>query len=422
MISESKSNKTYPFMVKSNYTTNIYNPKMPMKPKLTLAIESSCDDTSLAIVRKDDKWFWVDKIVTYSQLTEHIKYWWVVPELAYRIHEEKILKLVDQIWREEIQKVDNISVTAEPWLMWSLMIGLTVAYWLGKVLDKPVIEVNHIYGHIFSMLLERDLTNIKLPMAVLTVSWWHNEIYIIKAKIAEDAKIAKNISNIYNWNSLTLQDLEIKKIWHTLDDAAGESFDKVARMLGGTYPWWPRISSQALLWKYHEEYIFPKIRLDDDRKYDFSFSGMKSRANQIMSKFEKVWVVPSEQDIYDICWGFQEAVNDTLLYKLEFAIEDFAIKTVAIVWWVSANDRLFEKMIINNIYDAKNSNNKLSKILKSMKVENISQITSSDQYLEQLALRSLQTLTPDRPYICRPTRKLYSTDNAAMIWVVWLMN
>lgn len=382
-----------------------------MKPKITLAIESSCDDTSLAIVRQDDKWFTVDKIVTYSQLTEHTKYWGVIPELAYRIHEEKIIKLVDELWRETIKQVDNISVTAQPWLMWSLMIGLTTAYWLGDFLNKPVIEVNHIYGHIFSILLERDLSKVQLPMAVLTVSGWHNEIYIIKAKD----------NNIYNWNSLTLQDLEIKKIGETLDDAAGESFDKVARMLGGNYPGWPWIDKQSLLWNHNEEFVFPRIRLDEERKYDFSFSGMKSCAGQIMAKFEKNWTKPSEQDIYDICREFQEAVSDTLVRKIVNAVEEFEIKTIALVWWVSANDRLFEKLIHEYIYNEKWSNKQI-KESKNSKIDNISKITSSDEYIKQIKELSLDKKSQSNKYICRPTRKLYSTDNAAMIWVVWLMS
>lgn len=368
-----------------------------MKNQLTLAIESSCDDTSIAIIQNDWTNFVVKKIVAYSQISDHQKYGGVVPELAYRIHEEKIIKLIDEIWRSQINEVDTISVTAEPWLMGSLMIGLTSAYAIGKFLNKPVIEVNHIYGHIFSILLERDITKIKLPMAVLTVSGGHNEIYIInhqnKAKSDNISDIyIDNVDSLTDWNNTKISDLQIQKIGHTLDDAAGESFDKVARMLGGSYPGGPWIYNQSLNGKHNTDYIFPRIRLDANRKYDFSFSGMKSCANQIITKFEKSGISPSEQDVCDICREFQEAVNDTLIYKWQMAVQDFDCKTIAIVGWVSANDRLFEKFLQKfGIYYWDN-------------LTNIVEWNTNDIY------------------ICRPVRKLYSTDNAAMIWVVWLMS
>ena len=202
-----------------------------MKNQLTLAIESSCDDTSIAIIQNDWTNFVVKKIVAYSQISDHQKYGGVVPELAYRIHEEKIIKLIDEIWRSQINEVDTISVTAEPWLMGSLMIGLTSAYAIGKFLNKPVIEVNHIYGHIFSILLERDITKIKLPMAVLTVSGGHNEIYIINHQ--NKAK-SDNISDIKKSKTSTAQQfyiLQYEQIIKYIVDFFGGEDDKIKNFI-----------------------------------------------------------------------------------------------------------------------------------------------------------------------------------------------
>ena len=149
----------------------------------TLAIETSCDDTSLAIVSCDQDWvFRVEDLLAYSQISEHQKFWWVVPELASRLHSEKIIAILQTIGWEKINKVDTISVTTQPWLPGSLVVGKTVAFELWTYFDKKVIPVHHIHGHIFSILLERKLSDIVFPLVILTASGWHNDMYLIEKK------------------------------------------------------------------------------------------------------------------------------------------------------------------------------------------------------------------------------------------------
>jgi len=145
----------------------------------TLAIETSCDDTSISIVSFDGKVFAVEKLLAYSQIDDHQKYGGVVPEFASRLHSEKIIAVLQNIWREDIQKTDFISVTTHPGLPGSLVVGKAVAAFLAKHFDKPVVEVNHIYGHLFSLFLERNVDEIQLPMVVLTASGGHNDIYVV---------------------------------------------------------------------------------------------------------------------------------------------------------------------------------------------------------------------------------------------------
>lgn len=179
----------------------------------TLAIETSCDDTSLGIVSFDGKTFQVEKIFAYSQIHDHQKYGGVVPEVASRLHSEKIIAVLEALGRDEIKNVDFISVTTHPGLPGALVVGKATAHLLASFFDKPVIQVNHIHGHIFSLLLERNMDEIQFPLVVLTASGGHNDLYVIES-----------------------ENLEMNKIGQTLDDAAGECFDKVARMLGGPYP------------------------------------------------------------------------------------------------------------------------------------------------------------------------------------------
>ena len=191
----------------------------------TLAIETSCDDTSLAIVNDNDGSFQVEKILAYSQIQEHQKFGGVVPELASRLHSEKIIAILQAIGLDELSKVDFISVTTSPGLPGSLVVGKTVAYELGAFAQKEVIPIYHIWGHVFSILLERKLQDLDFPLVVLTASGGHNDIYLVE----KDPKEKKS-------DAIDFAGFSITKIGRTLDDAAGECFDKVSRMLDGPYP------------------------------------------------------------------------------------------------------------------------------------------------------------------------------------------
>ena len=186
----------------------------------TLAIETSCDDTSLAIVSNDNWVFNVDKIVMYSQIQQHIPFWWVLPEVASRLHSEKIVALIQEIWLKNIENVDFISVTTKPGLPWSLVVGRTAAYLLSEYYNKPLVEINHIHGHIFSILLERSVDDIEFPLVILTASWGHNDLYVVNKKLNE---------NLESLDTEKVWPFFVTKVWYTLDDAAWEAFDKVSK-------------------------------------------------------------------------------------------------------------------------------------------------------------------------------------------------
>ena len=346
----------------------------------TLAIETSCDDTSLAIV--DNNWiFNVEKIVMYSQIQQHIPYGWVLPEVASRLHSEKIVALIQEIWLENIQNVDFISVTTKPGLPGSLVVGRTAAHLLAEYYHKPLVEVNHIHGHIFSILLERKVEDIQCPLVILTASWGHNDLYVVNKEQNEDLK---NLDTEKVWS------FYVTKIGYTLDDAAWEAFDKVSKMLGGPYPWWPWISAQALKWKPNEKFQFKRIflPLKDDQIFEFSFSGMKSQVLQLLSHYEKEWKNLTEQDICDIAYEFQEATVETLWKRLIKAAKMYGAKMIAIAWWVSANKRLAEYVE----KEVKEWNESDFAMKKWLHVEFV-----------------------------HPVKNLYSTDNWAMIWVAGLL-
>ena len=386
----------------------------------TLAIETSCDDTSLAIVDNDNWFFNVDKIVMYSQIQQHIPYGWVLPEVASRLHSEKIVALIQEIWLENIQDVDFISVTTKPGLPGSLVVGRTAAYLLSEYYHKPLVEINHIHGHIFSILLERKIEDLELPLVILTASWGHNDLYVVNKVWSETTTQslcdsspnreqdfspvrgsgeAEGVDTPMDFSAMPRNDKEnMEKVWpfyvtkigYTLDDAAWEAFDKVSKMLGGPYPWWPWISAQALKWKPNEKFQFKRIflPLKDDQIFEFSFSWMKSQVLQLLSHIEKVWKTLSEQDICDIAYEFQEATVETLWKRLIRAAKMYGAKTIAIAWWVSANKRLAE--YVQELVDEWNNSDYVGK--KWLHVDFI-----------------------------HPVKNLYSTDNGAMIWVVGLL-
>jgi len=324
----------------------------------TLAIETSCDDTSIWIINFDWKTFSVDNLLAYSQVKEHNEFGGVVPEIASRLHSEKIIAVLNQIWRDKIKEVDNVCVTSHPWLPWSLVVGKAVASQLWEYFNKPIIHVDHIIWHIFALFLDRDMTKIEFPMIILTASWWHNNIYHVSEK-------SDNSDQKIEWSTHHRWNYEITKIWQTLDDAAWECFDKVSRMLGWPYPWWVRISQQATRWRPNEQFKLSRIRLSND-KFDFSFSGIKSQINHLINKKKANITIPLDscprfdldneaplfngQETADIAYEFQESVVEVLWKKLARAALKYNAKTIWLSGWVSANDRLREyiKEILTN--------------------------------------------------------------------------
>lgn len=351
----------------------------------TLAIETSCDDTSLAVVNNDDWIFNVEKIVMYSQIQQHIPYGWVLPEVASRLHSEKIVALIQEIWLENIQNVDFISVTTKPGLPGSLVVGRTTAHLLAEYYHKSLTEVNHIHWHIFSILLERKVEDIQCPLVILTASWGHNDLYVVTN--SQDSSLSLRMTEE---NTEKVWPFFVTKIGYTLDDAAWEAFDKVSKMLWGPYPWWPWISAQALRWKPNENFEFKRIflPLKDNRIFEFSFSWMKSQVLQLLSHIEKEWKILTEQDVCDIAYEFQEATVETLWKRLIRAAKMYGARTIAIAWWVSANKRLTE--YVQELVDEWNNSDYAEK--KWLHVD-----------------------------FLHPVKNLYSTDNWAMIGVAGLL-
>ncbi len=264
-----------------------------------LGIETSCDETAVAVVENGTK---VLKNIIYSQIDMHAKTGGVVPEVAAREHILKIIPALDEI---NLDEIDAIAVTQGPGLISSLLTGTVTASTMALVLEKPLIPVNHIEGHIYANWLERDASEIQFPIVVLTVSGGHNELVLMRGH----------------------GDFEV--IGETLDDAAGEAFDKVARLLGLGYPGGPYISKAAEDGN-PNKYDLPRAWLSPD-SFDFSFSGLKTAASRL----------PLE-DTNNVAASFQEAVCDVLSEKLRRAAEKFGAKEVHLAGGVSANTRLRE--------------------------------------------------------------------------------
>ncbi len=310
-----------------------------------LAFETSCDDTSIAIFA-DDRLIAMD---TKSQIKEHLDTCWVVPEVAARLHANNVFLVLDTVLQKawmKLEDIDYIACTNDPWLLPSLYVWITVATTISKLLSKPLIFINHIQAHIFANLLERREEDLNFPMICLTVSWWHNELYI--------------------WKSLF--DLEL--IWETQDDSAWEAFDKVAKMMWVWFPWWPVISRLASEYDWNYDRIFPKVLLSKD-SLDFSFSWLKTAVKrEIDERITKKENQDPEHPLYDnsfstkylfdiqrverylsiddkrkIAFEFENTVVDILTTKLFMAANKYSIKSLALAWWVSANNKLKEEIM-----------------------------------------------------------------------------
>lgn len=277
-----------------------------------LAIETSCDDTSAAVVQDGRR---VLSNVISSQIDFHQKFGGVVPEIASRKHLEAVeLVIQEALDRAEMtfDNVDGIGVTYGPGLIGALLVGLSSAKAIALAIDKPLIGVHHIEGHISAnYIADQSLTP---PFLCLVVSGGHT--YIVEV---EDY-------------------CKYRIIGKTHDDAAGEAFDKVARTLGLGYPGGPAIEKRAALGRAIIEFPKPVIR---DHPYDFSFSGLKTAVlNYINTARQKGQVIPVE----DIAASFQKAVVDVLVDKAINAALEYNIGTIAVAGGVAANGALKETM------------------------------------------------------------------------------
>lgn len=255
-----------------------------------LGIESSCDETAAAII-SDDKQILAN--VVLSQYNEHKLFKGVVPEIAARAHTDYIDQVISQALNEaklNYADIDAISVTAGPGLIGGVIVGVMTAKAIASVLKKPIIAVNHLEGHALTIRLVDD---IKFPYLLLLLSGGHCQILIVEG-------VGK-----------------YKKIGETIDDALGEAFDKVAKMLGFDYPGGPIIEARALLGN-DAKFKFPRSMKGRDN-CDFSFSGLKTSVKRTIENIDNI----SEQDINDICASFQITVVEIIEDRILNAINKF---------------------------------------------------------------------------------------------------
>jgi len=323
-----------------------------------LAFETSCDDTAVAIVKNGTR---VLSSVRVSQV-EHEAWGGVVPEIAARLHAEAWRPVLEQALAEahlKMTDIDYLAVTQGPGLQTSLLSGTTAASFLSLLYQIPLIPVHHVYGHLCSVFLEREATDINFPALVLTASGGHTEFYLW-----EDAM---------TW----------QKLGRSLDDAVGEAFDKTAKMLGLGYPGGPLISKRAEMGD-RKKYNLPIPNLGKG-SFDLSFSGIKSAVRRLVEKErEKIEtglgtsaldlrpVSFSDTFINDVCASFEETCGRVFIKKLKLILEAHpAVKDFYFVGGVSANT-----------------------------------------YLNKVLSRFLQERSVN---IKKPKQLEYSTDNAAMI-------
>jgi len=282
-----------------------------------LGIETSCDETAAAVVENGTI---VLSNVIASQIPLHQKTGGVVPEVAAREHVLKIIPVIDRALKEAKcgwDNIDAIAVTQGPGLLSSLIIGMTAASTLALYKNKPLIPVNHIAGHIYANWLDEDPKDpIHFPLLVMTVSGGHNELVLMKSHA------------------------DYKLLGETLDDAAGEAFDKVARMLNLGYPGGPEIARVAEKGN-AGAFNFPRVHMAKD-SFDFSFSGLKTAVlNVVKTEFANKKRL-SKKFIADCAASFQEAACEVLADKLLKAAALHKVKEVHLAGGVSANRRLRE--------------------------------------------------------------------------------
>jgi N6-L-threonylcarbamoyladenine synthase len=274
-----------------------------------LGIESSCDDTGLAIINSDGV---IIDHITSSQHEIHAKYGGIVPELASRDHVKKFIPLLEILLhknRINMNDIDIIAFTNGPGLLGPLLAGASLSKTLGWSNNIPTIAVNHLEAHIYSPMITEK--NLKPPFVSLLVSGGHT----ILSSVDEN--------------------FQINTLGTTLDDSAGECFDKIARKLNLGYPGGPEIAKRSEL-SNKNNYIFPRpmIRSND---YNFSFSGLKTHALNTIQAIEL-----TNENINNISYELQSAIVDTLISKSIKASKDLGIKDIVITGGVSANKKLRE--------------------------------------------------------------------------------
>lgn len=285
---------------------------MPIKRNLILAIETSCDETSAAVV--EDGHILLSNIIA-SQIKSHMRFGGVVPEIASRHHVEQITQCIEEAMVEadvDYSDLTAVAVTEGPGLVGALLIGVNAAKAIAYAQNLPLIPVNHMAGHIYANRLIQPLV---FPLLALVVSGGHTELVYMSA------------------------DGEYQIIGETRDDAAGEAYDKVGRVLGLTYPGGKRIDEMAHLGE--DTFHFPRGMIREDN-YDFSFSGLKSAfINTVHNAEQKAELLNKN----DLAASFQASVVDVLLTKTLRAAKELDIKQLVLAGGVAANRGLREGLV-----------------------------------------------------------------------------
>ena len=277
-----------------------------------MAIESSCDETACAIVKNGRE---VIANVVASQIKTHAQFGGVIPEIAAREHLDSINIVVEETFRQAKENagispedITAFAGTAGPGLVGCLLVGLNAAKTLALVYDKPFIGVNHLNAHLCGNYIDTEL---KPPFIALLVSGGHTQIIDVKS---------------YSGQHI---------IGETIDDAVGEAYDKVARLIGLPYPGGPKLDKMAQAGK-PQAFHLPQAKVEE---FDFSFSGLKTAVLRLVKSFDG-----KELPVEDICASFQECVSSTLVKKVKKALEQSGYKQVAIAGGVAANSEIRKKM------------------------------------------------------------------------------
>jgi N6-L-threonylcarbamoyladenine synthase len=275
---------------------------------IVLGIESSCDETSVSFLENGEV-----KANLISSQHFHNKFGGVIPELSSRAHLQQIVPLIKQaqeLTKFSLDQIDLISATAGPGLIGALLVGLTFGKSLALTLKKPFVPVNHIEGHIFSGFLMEDKP--EYPFLCVAVSGGHTLLLHVK------------------------NEFEIVKLGSTVDDAMGEAFDKVSKMLGFGYPGGPIIQQYA---KFGDENSFKYPIGKGKNKFDFSFSGLKTSVLRSIQNLELDQKL-SEIDKQNIAASFQKAAVSAISKRLIFALNEYKVKSITLVGGVAANEKL----------------------------------------------------------------------------------
>jgi len=278
---------------------------------IVMGIETSCDETSVSLVRDGKE---VLANIVLSQIDIHKAYGGVVPEIASREHVKGITLVFDQAMKQanlEYKDIDLIAVTTGPGLIGSLLIGVNAAKVVSYNYNIPIIGVQHISGHNYA---NNIVNTMEFPLLSLVVSGGHTELVLMKSHY------------------------EFEKLGETLDDAVGEAYDKIARVLGLSYPGGPQVDKLAQTGK--DTYSFPRPMINSG-DFNFSFSGLKSHViNFNHNQKQRQETI----NINDFCRSFQDAVTDVLVKKTEAAKNLYHVKQVIVAGGVAANKGLREKM------------------------------------------------------------------------------